>query len=880
MNASRGAVPCHRLLAVSVPKSAYRRQSVHLHAFSTLYERSNERDDGTTEVHSAVRLVRSLPPHHSARTMHPGVMVRTGYGARPQLFIRGFATESGAAAPSSDSEPKQLKTRKERWADTWKHVKLEVKHYYLGFKLLVVEVKTASATAGRALEGKTLSRREYKQLVSAGTDTFRLFPTLVLFIIPFGELALPFLIKAFPNFLPSTFTKQLDKEAAKKKKLRARIAMADYLYDTMEEIATSAKAESMTEAGDAVTAKDVVNFIEKARNGKRIRSDDILRMAPVFQDEITIDSAGRSLLVTLSKLLGLNTTGSDAFLRYQLRRRIRTIKADDKDIIYEGVENLTQAELEEACRDRGMPDFNHDIEALRLNYQQWLDLSMNKKIPTTLLIMSRAFTYHQMVPAKEKEEPQEAAAWESEEAAEASRAKRSKEDKKQAKKAENKMVSEVVQAMRTIDDEVAVEVAAKAAKTSVELQEEIEEEEKKEDKAAEETEQLKNILVNPYNVFFTAEVSAGDAQQWEALEGGGDGLSKEEQAERDALEKAEEKAAELAAIEERNMELELKIQQAENERELIEEEREEKDKEAAAEVEKKAEAKRRKEGAEAKAQLYLVFFTQPDVRALAAEAAASAAAAAAAAGGGSGGAVAPLATAGAEASLSAPEDTAAAVAEEAGEGAAEEEEEEDDEEDEKAKPEDELDRAISLEELETLEAMLLPTAVASERRELEETKKDLDEFTQERKEYKAKETKKVQDEAARAESDGKDGAKEEKAKAAAKKKKKKKKKTGRTTKAVSNMELKLVKMLKQIEEDIDKEDASMGETMHLLDADNDGVISREELSNVLRENVSIEHSEEEILSIVEKMDLDNDGNISVQEFLQYVKARREDAAEK
>lgn len=44
-------------------------------------------------------------------------------------------------------------------------------------------------------------------------DIFRLVPFLVIILIPFAELALPLLLKIFPNLLPSTFQDQMKQEA-------------------------------------------------------------------------------------------------------------------------------------------------------------------------------------------------------------------------------------------------------------------------------------------------------------------------------------------------------------------------------------------------------------------------------------------------------------------------------------------------------------------------------------------------------------------------------------------------------------------------------------------------------------------------------------------
>lgn len=56
----------------------------------------------------------------------------------------------------------------------------------------------------------------------------------------------------------------------------------------------------------------------------------------------------------MSRYMGLNAYGTDALLRFQLRSKIREIKADDQMILWEGIDSLNIDELRKACAERGM----------------------------------------------------------------------------------------------------------------------------------------------------------------------------------------------------------------------------------------------------------------------------------------------------------------------------------------------------------------------------------------------------------------------------------------------------------------------------------------------------------------------------------------------
>merc|ERR1719471_1975666 len=66
------------------------------------------------------------------------------------------------------------------------------------------------------------------------------------------------------------------------------------------------------------------------------------------------------------------------------------IQEEDKLLQKEGLKNLTLSELNSALRERGMRvDKSEDEARTRMN--KWIALSLTHKIPTSLLIMSRAF---------------------------------------------------------------------------------------------------------------------------------------------------------------------------------------------------------------------------------------------------------------------------------------------------------------------------------------------------------------------------------------------------------------------------------------------------------------------------------------------------------
>ncbi|XP_021893688.1 mitochondrial proton/calcium exchanger protein isoform X2 [Carica papaya] len=282
---------------------------------------------------------------------------------------------------------------REDWANKihhWKDAfKSTMQHYWLGTKLLWADVRISSRLLLKLASGKGLSRRERQQLTRTTADIFRLVPFAVFIIVPFMEFLLPVFLKLFPNMLPSTFQDKMKEEEELKRRLNARMEYAKFLQDTVKEMAKEVQDSRSGEIKK--TAEDLDEFMNSVRTGTRVSNDEILGFAKLFNDELTLDNISRSRLVNMCKYMGISPYGTDAYLRYMLRKRLQEIKKDDKMIQAEGVESLSEAELRQACRDRGLLGLV-SVEEMRQQLCDWLDLSLNHSVPSSLLILSRAFS--------------------------------------------------------------------------------------------------------------------------------------------------------------------------------------------------------------------------------------------------------------------------------------------------------------------------------------------------------------------------------------------------------------------------------------------------------------------------------------------------------
>ncbi|KAF6765152.1 MRS7 family protein [Ephemerocybe angulata] len=288
-------------------------------------------------------------------------------------------SEPKAAPPAVPQEP--LGTR------VWKKVKHEAQHYWHGTKLLVSEVRISARLQWKILQGDTLTRRERRQLKRTTTDLMRLVPFAVFIVVPFMELLLPVALKLFPNMLPSTFEDKFAAEEKQRKLLRVRLDMAKFLQETLRESGLRANAHIV--GSDAFK-----EFFRKVRStGESPSATDIINVAKLFDDDLTLDNLSRPQLVSMARYMGLNAFGTDNYLRGQIRARLMHLRRDDQLIDQEGVDSLSTAELQAACQARGIRTTGISPARLREELSTWILLHLHQRVSGVLLVLGRAFNF-------------------------------------------------------------------------------------------------------------------------------------------------------------------------------------------------------------------------------------------------------------------------------------------------------------------------------------------------------------------------------------------------------------------------------------------------------------------------------------------------------
>lgn len=306
----------------------------------------------------------------------------------PDSSNRKPAPSTPPSTPPPSSDPSTPTTK----LTIWDKVKHEAKHYWDGTKLLGLEIKISSRLLIKLLTGYELTRREFNQLKRTTSDLVRVVPFAMFIIIPFAELLLPIALKLFPDLLPSTYESKTDKEKKLRSLRKTRKTVSDILIETVDK-----SGVKLPSSFTPIQKQQFEEFFTKIRSlSIKPTRGELLNVARAFKDDMVLDNLSRPQLVAMAKYINLKPFGTDQMLRYRIRYKMLQIKTDDKALDYEGVEALSVPELQLACASRGIKIHGVSPARLRDDLQIWLNLRLREKVPSTLLLLSNAYTYGEL----------------------------------------------------------------------------------------------------------------------------------------------------------------------------------------------------------------------------------------------------------------------------------------------------------------------------------------------------------------------------------------------------------------------------------------------------------------------------------------------------
>jgi LETM1 and EF-hand domain-containing protein 1 len=280
-------------------------------------------------------------------------------------------------------------------------VKYAIIHTWKSGKLFWLNAKIGYKIAKRIMRGENVSAIDRNRLRRALADIFLMLPFSIFIIIPGAEVLIPFYIKKFR--IPTTFESLSQKQQRQIKGAQARITLATFLHETLEEMTNKQKVKN------SAKMIDFMKFTKEVRSGGRwVTNEDFKKYAPLFQDELTIDRMDRQTVDALCRIFkaspvkraiaaGLGNQHaqlqSTQLMRLLLQRRIHNLKFEDKEwvehIKRHGIGSIPEEDLQELSRDRGMRALGLTRERLERQYLDWVELATDPQISDSMLAYTR-----------------------------------------------------------------------------------------------------------------------------------------------------------------------------------------------------------------------------------------------------------------------------------------------------------------------------------------------------------------------------------------------------------------------------------------------------------------------------------------------------------
>lgn len=132
--------------------------------------------------------------------------------------------------------------------------------------------------------------------------------------------------------------------------------------------------------------------MRRVAHGQSGDPTELTRVLRLFRDGVVVDQLDKPQLAAMARFLGVLTLGvtlgGDELVRTAVRRRLRGLAREDRELFAEGVEGLTKAELAGICESRGMRCEGLKKADYVAALDEWLRYSVELRIPAGMMVVS------------------------------------------------------------------------------------------------------------------------------------------------------------------------------------------------------------------------------------------------------------------------------------------------------------------------------------------------------------------------------------------------------------------------------------------------------------------------------------------------------------
>eukprot|EP00475_Leptophrys_vorax_P001364 TRINITY_DN10724_c0_g1_i1.p1 TRINITY_DN10724_c0_g1~~TRINITY_DN10724_c0_g1_i1.p1 ORF type:complete len:439 (-),score=94.48 TRINITY_DN10724_c0_g1_i1:26-1291(-) len=314
----------------------------------------------------------------------------------PRVVLKKYVSGQSFDA-TKPWEPKDAKDIVKK--PLWDRVKDEAKHYWHGTKQLARNFSIVWRLRMKQLRGGRLARRDTLELRRNARDSGKLIPFAVIAVVPFLEFALPIILKVFPNFMPSTYTTEHERNQKYRKTQEERVKLFSILFDTVVRIGEHHFGDLEDEEFQAVWSR--------FKSREAITREEFESVFKVIGPYMRFEDLDLDTLKALCSYVGISSAIGfhPLILIRRLNKFMTFIQKDDKLIAeagaYVGIIRMFDTEVRQAGHERGLKVIGASSEELRRDLFFWVQMSLSQEYVSTALLYFAAFRVHgKIVPRR------------------------------------------------------------------------------------------------------------------------------------------------------------------------------------------------------------------------------------------------------------------------------------------------------------------------------------------------------------------------------------------------------------------------------------------------------------------------------------------------
>ncbi|CUV06176.1 unnamed protein product [Cryptosporidium hominis] len=259
-----------------------------------------------------------------------------------------------------------------------------------GFRHFFYNLKYTNSLIQKRILGNGLTFNEKQLVKTTIKDTIKIIPFSFFIIVPFAEFGLPFVIKLFPNMLPSTFALKSIKERDDNILNKRKIELLEF-HSLIQNIISNLKKSDNSDIISGVNSLEKIH-LELLEKNKLDQEELGKVISGPIKEEFKLENLDIETLQSISRVMGIPSTRSKLFLILRIRYRILKLKNEDKDILWDGTDQMNKQQLQKALISRFI-DRNkkeYSIEEYKKLLMNWVRLSSMKQLPLSLMLWIQA----------------------------------------------------------------------------------------------------------------------------------------------------------------------------------------------------------------------------------------------------------------------------------------------------------------------------------------------------------------------------------------------------------------------------------------------------------------------------------------------------------